>query len=189
MLTQLDDLLDPADEDVLTILGTGSRYHDNPALIGSWVRHVVARSSARTVVIRHGDCPSGPDAPGADQIFHEICTTHRGWFLRGGRLLVEDAMPADWDSHAADCPADRGCERVKHPEDIWHPGALNIYCVKAGPRRNAAMVTKTVAAAGEKTCLAFPHPRSLNGTANCARLAKKAGIHVEWIRYRQAVAA
>lgn len=183
------DLLDPSDPDTLVILGTGSRYHDNPALIGSWVRHVVTRSTARTIVIRHGDCPSGPDAPGADQIFHEICTTHRGWFLRGGRLLLEDPMPADWDSCGPDCPADRRCRQEKHPEDIWHPGLLDDYCVKAGPRRNGEMAMKTAVAPGEKICLAFPHPRSLNGTANCARKAKSAGIYVEWVRYRQAVAA
>lgn len=187
MLTQLD-LLDPSDEDVLTILGTGSRYHDNRAQIASWVRKVAARSSSRTVVLRHGDCPAGPEAPGADQIFHEIAESHRAWFFRRGRLLLEDPMPADWDSHAADCPADRGCERVKHPGDIWHPGALDIYCVKAGPRRNAATVAKTVASPGEKVCLAFPHPRSMNGTASCYRLAKKAGLDPQWIRY-QAVAA
>lgn len=186
-MTQLD-LLDPSDEDVLTILGTGSRYHDNPALIGSWVRHVVAGSSARTVVIRHGDCPSGPNAPGADQIFHEICMQHRGWFLRGGRLLIEDPMPADWDHCGPDCP-DEPHRKEKHPGDPWHPGLLGDYCPKAGPRRNRRLAAKTAAAKGAKICLAFPHPRSFAGTANCARLAKAAGIRVEWVRYRQAVAA
>lgn len=163
--------------DEFTILVTGSRYHDNPGQIGTRLYEEIAKTDARTVVIRHGACPGG-----ADLIVAEFCESEAGWFDNEGRVLAEDAMPADWDHCGADCPAGPH-RKVKYPGDRWHPGLLDDYCTKSGPRRNQAMVDK-----GANVCLAFPHPRSMAGTAGCARKARRAGIRVEWVLHEPVAA-
>jgi hypothetical protein len=166
--------------DVFTILAAGSRFHDNPAQIGTRLYEEIEKTSARTIVLRHGACPTG-----ADLIVHEFCESEAAWFEPAGRVLVEDPWPADWDNCGLDCP--RIPHRVmKRPGDIHHPGLLGDYCPKAGPRRNQAMAE---AVPRPDACLAFPHPQSSGGTASCRRAARRVGIPVDWVRYERPVAS
>jgi hypothetical protein len=97
-------------------------------------------------------------APGPVIVRHGDCPGPRSvdqavanWVRDCGEWLgvTADPMPADWDHCTDNCPA-------------------------AGPRRNAAMVTKTPRAV---LLIAAPHGTSY-GTRGCMKLAERAGIDV-----------
>ncbi|BET51830.1 hypothetical protein RGQ21_68120 [Kitasatospora aureofaciens] len=113
--------------------------------------------------VRHGGCPTG-----ADWWASVWCDLNGDWDVH------EIPHVADWDHCGADCPP--GHRKPKAPGDIVHPGLLDDYCPKAGPRRNAEM-----AALGADLCLAFPLGKSY-GTWNCVNECKKAGIPVKVIK-------
>ncbi|MEV4672692.1 hypothetical protein AB0K34_13640 [Actinomadura sp. NPDC049382] len=154
--------------DVFCILATGSRHHTDAALIGESLYEVIYATDAREILIRHGACPGG-----ADQLVHDFCESEAEWFERGGRRLVVDPVPADWDHCGLDCPP-RPHRRRKPPGDVFHPGLLADYCPGAGPRRNQLMTAMTPR---PDVAVGFPLGRSY-GTENCLRVAKAAGIPV-----------
>lgn len=155
--------------DVFCILATGSRHHEDAALIGESLYEVIEGTDAREIVIRHGACPGG-----ADRLVAEFCESEAEWFERGGRRLVDDPVPADWDHCGPDCPP-RPHRHGKPPGDVFHPGALPDYCPGAGPRRNRLM---TVRVPRPDVAVGFPLGRSY-GTWNCLKAARTAGIPVK----------
>ena len=138
---------------------TGSRNWKLEVPIRRALRATVAEAVAAGLrpVLIHGNCPTGADHL-ADRIW-------RSW------QWVPEVYDADWDSCGRGCP--RKPHRVKRwPEDRHHPGTLDDWCPKAGPRRNQRMIDS-----GLDVLLAFPLGER-SGTQNCIRLAERAGIPV-----------
>lgn len=105
-----------------------------------------------------GDCPTGADWIAA--------RTWRSW------KWEPEVHRADWDNCVPGvCP--RGEHRKKkRMNDRHHPGQLDTYCPKAGPRRNARMV-----ASGLHVLLAFPGDGPMrSGTWQCVCMAERAGV-------------
>lgn len=142
------------------ILVTGSRNYKNEDMIRTALANIIAWRGPENVIVIHGACPRGADAL-ADQIA-------TGW-----TGVTVERYAADWDHCIPGCPDHRV---TKRPGDTDHPGQLDTYCPKAGPRRNALMVGLSA-----DICLAFPIPGG-RGTANCIALAKLAGITVQEYR-------
>lgn len=160
--------------DTFVIVGTGSRDHTDLDLIGAslWETINSAPPTCSTIVLRHGACPTG-----ADSIIAQLCKRQANGERLFPRQVIEDPMPARWDDCTSTCPRVRH-RKHKKPGDIHHPGLLNDYCPKAGPRRNAAMLLPgLVSKPPANLVLAFPLPGSW-GTKSCMRLAKDAGIPV-----------
>ena len=124
------------------------------------------------MAVVHGACPSGADAIAS------------WWVKRYKHLsITEEPHPADWDMCDADCPQ-KPHRFTKRAGDNAHPGKLDDYCPKAGPRRNAKMV-----ALGADLCLAFlglcarprcwhPKPHGSHGAVGTAVKAEQAGIRL-----------
>jgi hypothetical protein len=79
-----------------------------------------------------------------------------------------------------DCPT--GVDAIVRDYARKHNRDLEVFCAdwkrhgrKAGPIRNGEMVRATVAEGGAVRCLAFPGG---NGTSDCIRQAKAAGVSV-----------
>lgn len=160
--------------DTFVIVATGSRDHDDIDLIGASLCEVfsTAPSTCSTIVLRHGACPTG-----ADRIISDLCDRQACGAHVFPRQVLEDPMPAAWDDCTPTCPRVRH-RKHKKPGDIHHPGLLDDYCPKAGPRRNAAMLASGMASPlPANLVLAFPLPGSW-GTKSCMRLANEAGIPV-----------
>lgn len=143
------------------ILVTGSRNYTAEDIIRAALANVIAARGPENVTVIHGACPRGADAI-ADRIAI-------GW-----TGVTVERYPAVWDACSLGCPPDHRIK--KRVGDTDHPGELDTYCPKAGPRRNALMV-----GLGADICLAFPIPGG-RGTANCMKLATVAGIPVEEYR-------
>lgn len=144
----------------MRILVTGSRSWDDRDIVRDVLTDAVHQNLPAVIV--HGACPSGADAIAS-------------WWVRQNSNLdiTEEPHPADWDACGSDCPS-YSHRRPRKPGDTTHPGVLPDYCPNAGPRRNKAMV-----ALGADLCVAFFRKGAWNrGTANCASLARRAGIRV-----------
>lgn len=133
----------------LRVLVTGSRAWPDAsaietALLDCW--HDALQLGAPGIVVVHGA------ARGADRMAGQ-------WAARAG--LPWEAIPADWEHCAEDCPPGHRQERGGRE-----------WCPTAGHRRNQAMVD-----AGAAVCLAFQVGES-TGTADCIRRAEAAGIPV-----------
>lgn len=142
------------------VIVTGSRDWARPGPVRVALIEAFAELNG-WLTVSHGACPTGADRFAAEWLTE---------WIAGGRPLIADPWPADWDSCAWDCPP--GHRRRKRPGDVHHPGMLPDYCPSAGPRRNAAMVAE-----GADLVIAFPLGRSL-GTRGTMRLAERAGIPV-----------
>ncbi|MGW6222256.1 hypothetical protein ACWF8U_20500 [Streptomyces olivaceus] len=153
------------------ILLTGSRDLTEPGIVAGTLADFAINIATGPVIIRHGACPGQKSA---DQLASAWINSPAN---RYG--LLEDPMPADWDNCAPNCPPADGHRRIKRPGDTAHPGLLPDYCPKAGPRRNAAMVSKQPR---PEYGIAFPEPGRVSyGTRNCIRLAEAAGIPVKQV--------
>lgn len=152
------------------ILLTSSRHWTDIKRISSTFEEIeyrVVNSNAwltdfNGLELMHGDCPSGGDRP-AGKI-----ATDMGWKVK--------PIPADWDHCGPMCPKPIGHRKVKKLNDIDHPGLLEDFCPKAGPRRNKLMVSY-----GHDLCIACFLSVSF-GTTNCVKFAEQAGIRV--VKYR-----
>lgn len=107
-----------------------------------------------------GDCPTG-----ADWIAKR---TWESW------KWVPEVFKADWDNCVlGSCPKAEHRFKKK-PEDKHHPGLLDTYCPKAGPRRNVRLVSS-----GLHVMLAFPMDGPMrSGTWHCVNVARGAGVPV-----------
>lgn len=137
-----------------------------------WAQGWMIRDSIRMVyshfqlkglepVLVEGGCPTGADYL-ARRIWNE-------WHRK------PETWNADWDSCGPECPS-KPHRVVRRPTDRVHPGTLDTYCPKAGPRRN-----KEMARSGLDILLAFPEPglpRGRGGTWNCVSRAEEAGVEV-----------
>jgi hypothetical protein len=153
------------------ILLAGGRELTNPDTVPIALADIAFNIADGPIIVRHGACPgeNSADQAASDWI-NEVGHRHG---------VTEDPMPADWDLCAPNCPPDPGHRRRKKPGDTAHPGLLDDYCPGAGPRRNAAMVTKEPR---PEWMVAFPEPGQPNyGTNGCIRLAEQAGITVRRI--------
>lgn len=126
------------------------RIRVNAALEVEWR---VAGSVGDTLVVVHGDCPTG-----GDRMAKEWVTEMRA---AGFTNVEQEAHPADW---GRDC--DKNCYHKPRTKN-GRP-----YCPMAGHLRNQKMVDR-----GADVCRAFPLADS-RGTVDCMRRAKKAGIEV-----------
>jgi len=149
------------------VLVSGARVHPDPLAVTSYLADYVLNTAPGPVIVRHGDCPGEKSVDQAVANWVRDCGEGLG--------VTQDPMPADWDHCTDNCPP--GHRRLKAPGDEAHPGKLPDYCPAAGPRRNAAMVTKKPQAA---LLIAAPHGTSY-GTRGCMKLAAKAGIRVEQV--------
>lgn len=106
-----------------------------------------------------GDCPTGADW---------IATrTWRSW------KWEPNIFYADWDNCTSACPKTEH-RKKKKMNDRHHPGLLDTYCPKAGPRRNERMV-----ASGLDVLLAFPGDGPMrSGTWHCINVAAGMGVEV-----------
>ena len=148
---------------------TGDRWHKDALLHReSLVAAVRVAPADRTIIVRHGACPTG-----SDWLAASLLRRHRLFGDVFPRPVDEDPMPAGWDYCGPGCPppGTPGHRIRKRPGDIHHPGDLDDYCPGAGPRRNALLVV------GLDELLAYPLPSS-RGTPNCMRLARQAGVPV-----------
>lgn len=148
------------------ILLSGGRELPEPGIVPGALADIALNSADGPFTVRHGACPGERSA---DQAASD-------WIREYGALygVTEDPMPADWDHCTPNCPS--GHRRMKKPGDTAHPGLLPDYCPQAGPRRNAAMVTKLPK---PDWMIAFPSPTGPSyGTRNCMRLAARAQISV-----------
>jgi hypothetical protein len=153
------------------ILLAGSRELTEPGIVTGTLADITFNIVEGPVVFRHGACPGERSA---DQVASDWINS-----VGGRHGATEDAMPADWDHCAPDCPPGPGHRRRKRPGDTAHPGLLDDYCPSAGPRRNSEMVRKQPRPAW---MVAFPEPGQPNyGTRNCTRLARVAGIDIREI--------
>jgi hypothetical protein len=160
--------------DTYVIVTTGARDHRDYDLIGTslWETINSAPATCSTIVLRHGACPTG-----ADDIITRLCARQAAGERLFPRRIIEDPMPADWDGCGIGCL--RGPHRKKkRPGDVHHPGRRTTYCPKAGPRRNAAMLTSgLISDLPADLVLGFPLPGSW-GTKSCMALAAATGIPV-----------
>ncbi|MFD9568072.1 hypothetical protein [Streptomyces sp. NPDC059994] len=158
----------------LILIVSGARNHPDPKLASQTLSHFVLYEidRDRPVIVRHGDCPGEMSVDQTISRWIQACGQWAG--------VTGEPYPADWDHCAPNCPRTPGHRRVKKPGDVHHPGLLADYCPGAGPRRNAAMVSKMPRA---HYALVFPDPTGPSyGTHNCARLARNAGINVREVR-------
>jgi hypothetical protein len=141
---------------------TGSRYWRKYAPIAralTWAAGEAEALALRPVLV-HGACPGGADRI-ADMIW-------RSW------KWVPESHPADWDNCGRGCPKGLEHRKPRVEGDIFHPGTLDTWCPKAGPRRNAHMI-----GLGMNVLLGFPVGSARrSGSWSCMNQAAGAGIDV-----------
>lgn len=152
----------------LLILLAGARDLPEPGIVPGTLYDIAVNIADGPVVVRHGACPGRRSADQAASDWINDIGNRYG--------VLEDPMPADWDSCAPNCPPGPGHRRRKKAGDIAHPGLLPDYCPDAGPRRNASMVAKLPR---PDWMVAFPSPTGPSyGTHNCMRQAADAGLAI-----------
>jgi len=108
------------------------------------------------VTLVSGACPRGVDA------IAEKYAAELGWTV--------ERHEADWDNCGPDCPPTPH-RKSRRPGDVDHPGTLDTYCPKAGPRRNTL-----VASLGAHDAVGLPIGKRWSGTRDCMAKAARAGI-------------
>jgi hypothetical protein len=149
---------------VIRILVTGSRTWTARGWIARELERAVrdlGGTLRSDVTLVSGACPRG-----ADRIAEEHAAGW-GWTI--------ERHPALWDECGPGCP-DRPHRIRRRAGDIDHPGALDTYCPKAGPRRNTLMVEL-----GADRAVAFVVGKRWSGTRDCGTKAERAGIPTTWI--------
>lgn len=161
MILTDSDPLAATEPDCYFIGVTGSRNWKKYGIIERALRFTAYEAQLKGLrpLLAVGDCPTG-----ADWIATQ---TWRSW------QWEPQVFYADWDNCTSACPRIEHRKR-KRPGDKHHPGALDTFCPKAGPRRNVRLV-----GSGLHVLLAFPMAGSTrSGTWHCINVARGAGVEV-----------
>lgn len=161
-VTRPDPRAWPAETGRFAVTGTRNWPYAKGWIIRDSIRMVFNHMYVHRLepVMLEGCCPTGAD--------HLATRIWRQWNRE------PEHHPADWDHCDPNCPK-REHRVPKKPGDLHHPGELDDYCPKAGPRRNREMVRANI-----DLLLAYPGNREerRSGTWNCVQRAREAGVPV-----------